>query len=127
MLTRCCGAIVSLVALSSIGAESTAVAQMRLLPARQIAPPSPAPGAQPQPAEPPSSPSFIVPKQERPLFPNQFPRQLRAQAAEANTPKVVCGMTVIPVNPKLDPKFVIPPPDTGTKYTMRVVPPAICR
>jgi len=111
MLARSWGAIVSLVALVSIGAGSSATAQVRLSPAQQIAPPTPAPRAQPQTTEPPSGPFFIVPKQQR----------------EAVKPKVVCGMTVIPADPSIDPKFVIRRPDTATTYTIRTVQPAICR
>ena len=53
----------------------------------------------------------------------------RAQLAQPSTgqPKVVCGMTVIPADPTIDPKFAIAPPDRATKYTMRLIDPAVCR
>jgi len=43
-------------------------------------------------------------------------------------PKVVCGMTIIPGDPTIDPKIAAPrdPKDT-THYTLRVVPPPICK
>ncbi len=54
----------------------------------------------------------------------------RSQAAQPSTPatpKVVCGMTVFPADPSIDPKFTITPPDRKTKYTMRAIDPAICK
>jgi hypothetical protein len=42
-------------------------------------------------------------------------------------PKVVCGMTVIPADPRIDPKFTIAPPDRQTKYTIRAIEPPICK
>ena len=44
------------------------------------------------------------------------------------TPKaqVVCGMTVIPADPSVDPTMVLPPKNDGVKYTIRAVPPPIC-
>lgn len=42
-------------------------------------------------------------------------------------PKVVCGMTIIPADPSLDPKFARTPPDRSTNFTMRVIEPTICK
>jgi hypothetical protein len=42
-------------------------------------------------------------------------------------PTVVCGMTLIPADPKVDPKMKVPVPDRGVAYTMRVVPPTVCK
>lgn len=39
-------------------------------------------------------------------------------------PRVVCGMTIIPADPKIDPKMVIERPRDGVRYTIRAVPPA---
>ena len=54
----------------------------------------------------------------------------RSQATQPSTPatpKVVCGMTVFPADPSIDPKFAITPPDRATKYTMRAIDPTICK
>lgn len=54
----------------------------------------------------------------------------RTQVTQPSTPakpKVVCGMTVIPADPSIDPKFTIAPPDRATKYTMRLIEPPICK
>lgn len=54
----------------------------------------------------------------------------RSQATQPSTPatpKVVCGMTVFPADPSIDPKFAVTPPDRATKYTMRAIDPTICK
>ena len=47
-------------------------------------------------------------------------------ATDPSKPTVVCGMTLIPANPKLDPKMLGTPKADGTRYTIRPVPPPIC-
>jgi hypothetical protein len=42
-------------------------------------------------------------------------------------PSVVCGMTVIPADPKIDPKIRVAPPNNGVKYTLKVVEPTVCK
>lgn len=42
-------------------------------------------------------------------------------------PKVVCGMTLIPADPRIDPQILHEPPDTATKFAIRKVEPKICR
>src|SRR6185295_5395566 len=42
-------------------------------------------------------------------------------------PKVVCGMTVVQPDPKIDPACAVKLPDKGTKYTLKVVEPAVCK
>jgi len=54
-------------------------------------------------------------------------RSEAAQPSTAAKPKVVCGMTMIPADPSLDPKFTKTPPDRATKFTIRAVDPAICK
>jgi hypothetical protein len=49
-----------------------------------------------------------------------------AASASPDKPEVVCGMTVIPADPAVDPKMRVAPSDRGTAFTMRVVPPTIC-
>ena len=42
-------------------------------------------------------------------------------------PTVVCGMTVVPADPKVDPKMRVAPRPNGTKYTMTMAPPTVCK
>ena len=53
----------------------------------------------------------------------------RPSAGQAQPPKpsVVCGMTVMPADPKIDPKMAVKPQDTRTKYTLKVIEPTICK
>src|SRR5437762_1414437 len=51
-------------------------------------------------------------------------------SADAKTPAppvVVCGMTLVRADPKFDPKMKVAPPDRGVAFTMRAVPPTICK
>ena len=51
----------------------------------------------------------------------------RADAAASTAPRVVCGMTVIPADPNIDPKMIIRRPPDDTRYTIRVIPPPLCK
>lgn len=52
----------------------------------------------------------------------------QSQPAPAPKSRVVCGMTVIEVDPAIDPKIgVTPPGDEKTRYTIRAVEPPICK
>jgi hypothetical protein len=42
-------------------------------------------------------------------------------------PRVVCGMTVVPVDPSLDRGIAVSPSDRSTRFTIRGVEPPICR
>jgi hypothetical protein len=43
-------------------------------------------------------------------------------------PRIVCGMTVVPVTPDSDPKMLLSPkPDSKVEYKMRTVSPRVCR
>ena len=42
-------------------------------------------------------------------------------------PTVVCGMTLVPADPKVDPKMRVELPERGVTFTMRVVPPTVCK
>jgi hypothetical protein len=46
------------------------------------------------------------------------------QTAKAS---VVCGMTLIPGDPKIDPKIRANVPDRGVVFTMRAVQPTVCK
>ena len=43
------------------------------------------------------------------------------------TAKVVCGMTIVPVDSSLDPKIKHPLPSGRTKFTLRIHQPPVCR
>jgi hypothetical protein len=51
----------------------------------------------------------------------------RAAAKLVTKPKVTCGTTVVPADPKVDPKAIKPVPDQATTHTIRQVPPGACR
>lgn len=49
-------------------------------------------------------------------------------AAQATAkPTVVCGMLVIPADPKIDPKMAITPKKDGVEPTIRAIVPPICQ
>jgi hypothetical protein len=54
-------------------------------------------------------------------------RLARAAVKMSRTPKIVCGTTIIPADPKVDPKAIKPAPDSATYFRMRPVTPKICR
>ena len=41
-------------------------------------------------------------------------------------PKVVCGMTMIPVDPSFDANIRRPVPPSGAKFTIKTVKPSLC-
>jgi len=57
----------------------------------------------------------------------QLERAAQAAARLIRKPTITCGMTVVPADPKVDPKVIAPAPDRGTTHTIRPVPPAVCR
>jgi hypothetical protein len=72
----------------------------------------------------PSKPVLPAPDKMREEAKEQALRALQSQVAPgART--VVCGMTVIPANPAVDPNSIKKAPN-DRKYTMRSVPPGIC-
>lgn len=48
-------------------------------------------------------------------------------ATEAGSPKVVCGMTLIPADPAIDPGIAVELPNTSMRFTIRAVEPPTCR
>ena len=91
------------------------------------------------------APPPLVPERPRPrapLFPLPFPPapqpffpapQVRVPYVQppagfvTGATRTACGTFVV-VDPKIDPKFVKPVPDSGVKHTIRVVPvPVPCR
>ena|SRR5688500_17720838 len=49
------------------------------------------------------------------------------EARPSQQPRVVCGMLVIPMDPNIDPKMIVPRPTDGTRYTIRVIPSPVCK
>jgi hypothetical protein len=47
------------------------------------------------------------------------------QGSGDRSPRVVCGMLIIPADPSLDPGMKIQPPD-AERYTLRVLKPPMC-
>ena len=69
-----------------------------------------------------------VPRQTRPLFQNDQLDKLKEETRrhlQSQRPKVVCGMSIAPANPEIDPKSIKKAP-TDKTYTMRFVPPPMC-
>lgn len=60
--------------------------------------------------------------------PNMTARQERDTSGRPSArPRVVCGMTVVPVTPDIDPRMVVSPkPDSKVEYKMRKVSPRVC-
>jgi len=50
-----------------------------------------------------------------------------ADAKAPAQPTVVCGMTLVPADPKVDPKMKTAAPDRGVTFTLRTIQPATCR
>jgi hypothetical protein len=50
-----------------------------------------------------------------------------ADWSAAAKPAVVCGMTLVPADPKADPKMRKGTPHPGVTFTLRAVPPTICK
>jgi hypothetical protein len=42
-------------------------------------------------------------------------------------PAVVCGMTLIPADPKVDARMRVPAADSGVTFTLRSIQPPICK
>ena len=73
-------------------------------------------------------PPFFAPDKPAPKPPKvDWNWRPSAEWAQAARPAVVCGMTVIPADPKVDPKMRVAPPAGDTTFTMTVVPPTVCR
>ncbi len=54
-------------------------------------------------------------------------REALRQAEAKQGPRVVCGMTLIPANPGIDPKMAVEPPARDdVRYTIRAIEPPAC-
>jgi hypothetical protein len=54
-------------------------------------------------------------------------RRLSAPLLETSQPRVVCGMTLIPIDPNVDPKIYVEPRRSDTRYSIRAIPPPVCK
>lgn len=73
---------------------------------------------------------FLLPGAEPVAQPDRTPRRIpRApvSAPSQPTPKVVCGMTLIPGDPQVDPGIAMTRPQDGPRFTIRAVEPTVCR
>lgn len=68
------------------------------------------------------------------LFAGLFSRRLRApgvpSSAGASAPEkrqIVCGLVLIPVDPKIDPRMSVKPREPGVEFTIKAIEPRVCR
>ena len=74
------------------------------------------------PSKPPSPPRF--------LFPTPTPTPTLKQSPDvhlAPRPTVVCGLTLIPADPNVDPDIRHEVPEDGPRFLIRSVDPKLCR
>lgn len=50
-----------------------------------------------------------------------------ADTRTGQLPAVVCGMTILPADPAVDPKMLKTMPPADTRHTIRSIPPPVCR
>ena len=109
--------------LGAPGAQVPAVQE----PAAQRAPESaPNPWLVP-PGKDPFGKIFLSPPTQDRRIPGHPEMRDMTRSSDAQ-PRVVCGMTVVPVTPHADPKMVLTPkPDSNVEYKIRVISPRVCR
>ena len=77
----------------------------------------------PAPSRNPYSNVFVLPLAQ-PHLP-EFAARVRSREAQ---PRVVCGMTLVPATPDLEPKMVVQrPSDPNVEHKIRVLTPRVCR
>lgn len=57
----------------------------------------------------------------------QSPSQAKPANAVERLPRVVCGMVVVPSDPKVDPAIVIPIPENTDRFSMKRITPPVCQ
>jgi hypothetical protein len=69
----------------------------------------------------------------RPTQPNPYRKLFAPQpavklssAVTAPKSRIVCGMTIVEGDPKIDPKFVMPPKSDGVDHKIRAIAPPTC-
>lgn len=101
-------------------------------PASQAVPWTPQPGARRELSKAgPKDPYhnlFGVPDRPTLRWPNAdpAPNDRSNPSPASGQPRVVCGMTIVPVNPAIDAEIHLKRPDAGTEYTMRTLKPPMC-
>jgi len=86
---------------------------------------APAPERPPQ-AKNPYARLFQVPPQD-PASPTTRAIPLPQNANQETTPRVVCGMVVVPMKPDADSKMIVTPRDDSQKdYKIRKITPRLC-
>ena len=69
---------------------------------------------------------FVSPRADT-TVPRAQGRDTSARPSDNGRPRIVCGMTVVPVKPDLDPKMVMSPkPASRVEYRIRTVAPLLC-
>jgi hypothetical protein len=71
-------------------------------------------------------PATKTPSAPRPLFPSPTPTQ-RPELRLAPKPTVVCGLTLMPADPNIDPGIRHDVPEDGPRFLIRSVDPRLCR
>lgn len=70
---------------------------------------------------------FQQPSLEKAALQQQVQEVLRQAQARQQRPRVVCGMTLLPADPVIDPKMAIEPPSRdGVRHTIRAIEPPAC-
>lgn len=54
-------------------------------------------------------------------------QRLSAPRPETSQPRVVCGMTLIPIDPNVDPRIYVEPGRSDIRYSIRAIPPPVCK
>jgi hypothetical protein len=68
---------------------------------------------------------LFVPPQETKKRVQLYPQGARQQTLQT-APKIVCGMTVLPADPTVDPKMIQRPSETTVTAFIRRIPPPTC-
>jgi hypothetical protein len=71
--------------------------------------------------------NLFAPKPAPKLYVVDWSVKVPAVAAPTGKPVVVCGMTLVPADPKVDPKMRVNAPDGGVAFTMRAIQPTVCQ
>jgi len=109
--------------------SSTAEGQAILSPSPRTTVGAATPGAASQPAKNPFANLFASELQPatKPLVAVALRSAVQIAPPRAKGhPRVVCGMTLVPVDPEFDAAMPRVVPESGWKFTIRLVPPRVC-
>ena len=68
----------------------------------------------------------VLPAPRTPLPAPAIPPLPFAVPVPSNSSTVVCGMTIVPANPALDARMVVPVPPNSAKPSIRTITPRVC-